>query len=387
MKLLLWFWLLTKRLYKNPTFLMILALIPLTVLGYSLTAKEDSGMVTVALAGERGPLTEEVYTALEESGQLLRYIRCDSVPYAELLVATGKADAAWIFSGDLQERVETFMASPTVENAFVRVVQREETVALALAREKLSGVILPCLCRSYYLQFLRQNYPEMENLSDEKLLEYYDGTDMGGTLFEYDSTGSNVGRVHYLLSPIRGLLAAVILLGGMAAAMYWIKDSQNGTFCLVPANRQILPELGSQLVTGLNLCGVSLVALLVSGQIRNLGAECLSALLYSVIVALFCMILRRLLGSIRVLGAVLPILMVAVLLVCPVFFDSAVPGLYRLLLPPTYYINSVFDTRYLWYMLPYLMLLGGLCVMLDWLHLQRTACKKPKTVTVNRPSV
>ena len=34
-KYLLWLWLLTKRLYKKPTFLAILVLIPLLVLGYS----------------------------------------------------------------------------------------------------------------------------------------------------------------------------------------------------------------------------------------------------------------------------------------------------------------------------------------------------------------
>lgn len=370
MKLLLWFWLLTKRLYKKPTFLVILALIPLTVLFYSLASKEESGVLTVALVGQ-----EQICAELEESGQLLRYVRCDSAARAELLVATGKADAAWIFPEDLQERTEAFMLSPTAENAVVRVVQREENVALALAREKLSGVLLPLVSRSYYLHFLRQTYPELADLQDEELLKYYDGTDMGGTLFEYDSAEGNLQQVHYLMSPVRGLLAVVIFLGGMATAMYRLKDAENGTFCWVPARYQLLTELGSQLVTGINLCAVSLVALLISGQSGSLPSEILCALLYSLAVALFCMVLRRLLGSIRALGTALPVMVVAMLLICPVFFDlDALRGL-QLALPPVYYINGVFDCRYLLYIIPYIALCGGVCLGADWLRLQRTGRK------------
>ena len=53
-KAILWCWLLTKRLYKKPTYLVILALIPALVFGYSaLTQTGDSGMMTVALTQEQ----------------------------------------------------------------------------------------------------------------------------------------------------------------------------------------------------------------------------------------------------------------------------------------------------------------------------------------------
>lgn len=370
-KLFLWLWLLTKRLYKKPTFLAILVLIPVLVLGYRMAVREESGIITVALAGQDA-LSEQMFDELEGSGQLLRYIRCDTAAYAELLVSTGKADAAWIFPEDTQTAADAFAKDPTEANAFVRVVQREENVALMLARERLSGVIYPFVARNYYLQFIRKNYPELAELPDEKILQYYDGTDMGGTLFEYDSTQTPVTEpVHYLLSPVRGLLAAVILLGGMAAAMYWIKDTQNGTFQWLPAKYQILPELGSQLVTAMNLCVVSLAALLVSGLAENLLLELLTLGVYSLTVAAFCMLLRRLLGSVHSLGAMLPLLMVAVLAVCPVFFDLDALRQFQLLLPPTYYINGAYDPVCLLYGLGYTTLAGGICLVLDSLCLQK----------------
>ena len=371
-KLLLWLWLLTKRLYKKPTFLTILILIPALVLGYSLAAQGDSGMVTVALAGEDG-FTLQLFEQLEDSGQLLRYIRCDTAAYAELLVSTGKADAAWIFPEDTQSAIETFAKDPTQANAFVRVVQREENVALALARERLSGVIFPHVARNYYLQFIRQTYPELAELSDEAVLQYYDGTDMGGDLFEYDSTAAVTEPVHYLMSPVRGLLAAVILLGGMTTAMYWVKDTQNGTFQWLPGRYRILPELGSQLVTAVNLGAVSLMTLALSGLAEDLLLELLTLLLYSLTVAAFCMLLRRLLQKISVLGMLLPLLMVTVLAVCPVFFDLGALRPYQLLLPPTYYINGVYNGAYLAYALIFVTAAGGICLGWDKLLGDKTA--------------
>ena len=45
-----WFLLLNKRLYKKATFLLILILIPLLVIGYGAVARDESGLFTVALA-------------------------------------------------------------------------------------------------------------------------------------------------------------------------------------------------------------------------------------------------------------------------------------------------------------------------------------------------
>ena len=47
---LVWTWLLTKRLYKKWTFLLLLALIPALVLGYGLVDKGDAGVLTIALS-------------------------------------------------------------------------------------------------------------------------------------------------------------------------------------------------------------------------------------------------------------------------------------------------------------------------------------------------
>ena len=67
MRIWMWFWLLTKRLYKKFTFLAILLLIPALVLGYGAAARGDSGMITVVLAQkEDDPLAEELIRTLKQ---------------------------------------------------------------------------------------------------------------------------------------------------------------------------------------------------------------------------------------------------------------------------------------------------------------------------------
>lgn len=356
---LVWLWLLMNRMYKRPVFLVILILIPLLTFCYSTIAKDDSGMICVALYAQDEPLAQQVLTALQQDSQLMQYTRCATPEAAEDLVRTGKADAAWIFAPQLQQCIDTFTAVPEKSNAFVRVVQREETVALMLAREKLSGVLYTHLARSFYLDYMRENFPAMGDLSDDALLSYYDGVALGDSLFDYDSA-QNAQQVHYLLSPVRGLLAVMMVLGSLAAAMYHIRDIRHGTFCWLSPEKRALPELAGQWVCAVNLGAVSLIALALAGLAGKLLPELAVLLLYSLCVAVFGMLLRRILGSIRVIGVMIPLLIVAMLLVCPVFFDLGALRMVQFLLPPTYYINGVYNTRYILYMAVYTLGCGGL---------------------------
>ena len=368
-KVLLWLWLLTKRLYKKPTFLVILVLIPLLVLGYSAVAEQDSGMVVIALAGPEDPLVEQMFAELTSSGQLMQYKICETAEEAELLVRTGKADGAWIFPDQLQEHIDSFVKDPENNGSFVRVLQREENVAMMLARERLSGVLYPQIARSYYIRFMRKNYEQLDHLSDEELLQYYDGVDLTQELFAYDGADApKAESVHYLMSPMRGLLAVVVILGAMAAAMYVVRDEQNGTFQWVPEKYQLLPELGTQWSTALNLGAVSLLALMLSGMAKGVAVELAAVLCYSLCAASFGMLLRRVLGSVRRIGTAVPILIVVMLLVCPVFFDLGPLRRLQLLLPPTYYINGVYDPAYLGYMVVYSFVCLLLCLGSDRIH-------------------
>lgn len=362
MKLLMWFWLLTKRLYKKPTFLVILLLIPALVLAYGAAAKEDSGMITVALAQkEDDPIASAMLQSLHGSSQLIRYEICDDAQTAEDLVRGGKADMAWIFEGDLEARLRAFVAQPKKKNAMATVLLREDSVTLRLAREKLSGTLYRALSREIYLSYIRKDVPEFEALSDEVLMEYHSSQEMTDTLFAFHDAQAPLERtqtVHYLTAPVRGLLAVVIALCGMATAMYHTEDRRRGTFAWVSARKLGAVELGCQLVSLVNVTAVVLVALVLSGQTGSFLRELLTAVLYCLCCAAFSMLLRRLCGSVRMLAMLMPLLVVLMLVICPVFFDLGILRPFQILLPPTYFIQSIYNAKYLLYTAGY----TGICL-------------------------
>lgn len=353
-KLLTWFWMLTKRLYKKPTFVVLLVLIPVLVFGYGLTAREDSGMLTVALARQDAdPAAKALLDSFDDSSQLLRFVTCDSPEDAETLVRTGKADAAWILHSDLTEKIIQFARAPKEKNAFATVLVREDDIAQRLAREKLSGALYGACSRVVYVDYIRQNVPGLAHVSDAQLLEYYDNTFKGGNLFAFDETDpvmANAKTTHYLTAPIRGLLAVVITLCGLATALYYMEDQKKGTFGWLSRPRQSVAELGCQLVSLVQVSAVALLALGVIGMAASFGRELVVLVLYCLCVASFSALLRRLCGSIRVLGTLIPLLVVGMLVVCPVFFDLGELRLVQYLLPPTYYISAVYSNTYLGYM-------------------------------------
>ncbi len=367
-KILTWLLLLNKRILRKPAFLVLLVLIPLLVTGYSLIAGQESGVVTIALAQEgTDALARQVMEELVGSSELILFLECGSPDEATAKVAQGKADAAWIFPEDLEARMEAFTADPDRDNAVVQVVQREEQVLLMLTREVLGGKILDLCAERLYLGYVRHEMPELSDLTDGELLDYYNGTKLTGSLFAFRQTdGTPVDQgaaTGYLMTPIRGLLAVVMLLCGLSTAMYHVRDRQLGTFSWVPLQDLPAVELAGQLVSAVDLSIAALICLLCAGLSGPLWQELAVIPLYSLCVAGFSMLLRRLCGSIRSLGVVMPLLMVAVLLICPVFFDLGALRAAQFLFPPTYYINAMYNSRYLLYMPVY----SGVCLGLYWL--------------------
>lgn len=347
----LWFWLLTKRLYKKTTFLVILLLIPVLVFSYRLAARGDSGIVTVALAWEtETPAALEIADRLETNNQLIRFLRSESPEEARRQVAAGKADAAWIFLGDTGERILAFAADPADAKPLVQVVQREDNVFLMLSRESLGSATYFATSEAVYLNFIRSSIPELSDLSDEVLLDAYNRVNIHDDLFIYGSREKAAEESGYLLSPVRGLLAVIIVLCGLATSLYYFHDRQKGTFSWVPLQRQPLVEFGCQIVSVLNITLVALFSLGISGLAGSLPLELALLGLYGLDVSLFCMLVRRCLGNLKVMATLLPLLVVIILAVCPVFFDLPFLHIVQLLFPPTYFIHALYAPSYFLFM-------------------------------------
>lgn len=369
-RLLMWFVLLNKRLYKKITYVGFLILIPLLVILFSAAAKESSGLVTVVLAREdpQDALAAAITEQLKEDTLVIAFR--EETPQAALeLVSAGKADAAWIFPADLQSCLKAYINGDSGSEGFVHVVEREQTVPLRLAREKLSAAVHTRSVEVTFLQYIRQIAPETEAVSDRELLTYLDNTRVSGELFEfYDIYGNRREETaNYLTTPIRGILAVLAVISAIVTAMFYQSDLDRGIFSLLPEKHRSLGEFGYQMISSANILAFVLIALGFAGLTVSLWTELLLFVLYSLCCALFGMVLRGLFGGRRGLAVLIPVMTVVMLAVCPVFFDLAVVRRLQFLLPPTYYVNCAYNYKYFGYLVLYILALFVILLAVSWL--------------------
>ena len=363
----MWCWLLTKRLYKKVTFVCILLLIPLLIVLFSQISKEESGMLTIVLSCEQtDPFAMQIVEEfMQDDSVILFQYEPENSAYEK--VQGGKADAAWIFPGNLEERLIRFSENNGGEG-IVKIVERESTVPLRLAREMLSSVLYTHCSEYVYLRYLRECVPETTNVSEEELLKYLQSPDVTGELFAfYDIEGNRQEeKVNYLTSPIRGILATIVAITALVTAMYYQQDYDRGMFSLLPERKRLASEFGYQLIAISNVMTAVFLALFITGMLRNMLVEVFLAFIYCLCCCAFGMVMRGIFGGKRWLGALLPAFLVLMLTVCPVFFNISSLYLLQLLLPPSYYIQGIYNTQYLICAVCYIIIMFAISLLVDY---------------------
>lgn len=367
--LLLWLFLLTKRLYKKPAFLTILIGIPVVIFAYGLTAQEDSGMITVVLSSQNmeDEFSVSLIDELKDSSELIRFLVEEDPSVAEEMVYNGAADGAWIISSSAKEDLTSFVKGQYTGKGFVKVVVREETIPLLLANEKLSGRLFVKSAKACFLQHLRKD-AALKELSDAEIMGYFDGVSIEEDLFSYSyvsNSANNSNARNYLLMPVRGILSIVVMIGAMAASMFYISDDSDGLFSWISLRRKPYVELGCQVIALSNIMVVVLIAIFAAGLHVSVLRELLICALYVLCCAVFGQFIRMLCRTRQCIGMVMPLLVMVMLVVCPVFIS--LPGLkpLQMLLPPTYYLNAVYNNAYLAYLVLYTFVIGLLCRLMS----------------------
>lgn len=377
-RILKWFLMLSKRLYKKPSFVVLLVLIPLCVFAFRFAAGQDRGFVHIVLAQNENndTVSSEVISDLLSENSLVHFTLADSPSSAVDEVKNGLADEAWIFPADTKGKISDFVGGDN--DYVVSVVTKEQSISLRLAREKLAGSLYKYCAKAYYIDYIRANLSALGDLSDQELITYFENVRVDEDLFVFgnpaDLSGAD-GDTNYLTSPIRGLLAILAVLCGMAATMYYMQDEAAGTFAHVKQRQRGLTAFGCIVTAVMNVSAVLLLSLCLSSLVGNIAKEILALLLYTFCCASFCLLLSRIFTSLRTYSAIIPLLTVVLIGICPVFFDFRDLSALQMLFPPTYYVNSVYDSRYLVYMFVYTVV----CSMLSFaLQALKTVIKTAK---------
>lgn len=376
-KFLMWFLLLNKRLYKKTTFIIILALIPIVIFALGAVAKEESGVISIAIAseGENETLYNDIVDDLTTKSSLINFIEYDSYADAYNAALTGKVDIAWIFRQNLEDEIISFSQSLDEKDAVVNVVIRENNVITHLTLEKLSSVLYKYVSRNFYINYINEKLPELNDLTDSELLEYYDNFELKGTLFEFDNPSGNTikkqSNSNYMTTPIRGLLAIIAVICGFAAAMFYSEDEKKGTFSWVKQRNKIFVQFGCVVIAVLNVSLVILISLFLSGVNVTIMRELLSTMVFVLCCSAFCVVVSQLCGRVHVLGCFIPIITVIMFVICPVFFDFGGFRRYQFIFPPTYYISSAYNNKYYLYSVIYFVICFALMIFINKIKQQK----------------
>ena len=378
-----WFCMLNKRLYKKLSFIIILVLIPLAVLTMTIIANEESGFVHIVLAQHdpNDKLATQITDELLNDDSLVRFTKVKNEKQAMEMVRNGVADEAWIFHSNTKDNLSEFATPKSDYSPAVTVICKNKTVLMAIANEKLSSTMYKKYAKTYYLNFIRHNIEELDSLSQSELSEYFDNYSVNEKLFEFrtmDGKPLSDSKSNYLTSPIRGLLGILIVLSSMAATMFYMQDNKKGTFSWIPERKRIYVAFFCILIATLNVSAVSLISLLCAGLTKAILKEVAVLILYSLCVSAFCLLLMQIFRSIKLYSAMLPLLCVLMVAVCPVFFDLRSIFMLQHLLPPTYFVNVSASNIYLLHTVAYTTILILLCLITQIIKYSNISFKKVK---------
>ncbi len=369
-KNLLWFGLTCKRLLKKPGFLILLCSIPILVWGMGLAAKEESGMLKIVLyrENETDALSSKLVEDLLAEESIIQYCQVFTEEEAHRLVESNEADAAWIFPDKMQNKLEAYIAG-AYDTPFIHIIEREDNVALQLSREKLYGALYSYFPYTVYEEYVR-NELDGEGLSEEEVRSYYESARVEGELFQLTSVDGEIKTENrdgkeYLTAPVRGLLALVIMLCGLSAVMYYLQDEAAGVFDRVALKNRQKYLYGYELAAMVCSSLAVLLTFAVSGNFEGFVKETGLMALYLLMSVGFCSVVKKLCGNLQRLGTCIPLLMIGMLVLCPIFFAVRRFRMVQYLLPPFYYLNAVHNTTIIIWMVIYCLVVFAIDLALD----------------------
>ncbi len=356
---LMWLFMLWKRQFKKPDYLILLAVISALAFFLNVFSSDSQGITRVAIYAESGE-TEAVLRESEKNGTAIKYTYFSSEAEARHAVTNGGYDSAWILSGELDRAARELVLRGT---PMATVFQREETVFLRLSREKLYATLYPHVSKALYDSFMHSNFDSPDQTEIDRL--YYTQSEGRDIIeIEFNNSDTDPSRLSFLASPLRGLLAVALFLCAYSALMGFKKDREGGMFDRIPLRRIAFVEIAYILISVTNAAVLMLISLKMTGIFTSAALELLLIAVYVLLCTAFCVIMGELTDSIDILGALMPILTIAMLVLCPVFINLVnIPAL-QMLLPTYHYLNSFRNMSHLLQSVIYLLMSAAIyCII------------------------
>ncbi len=359
-KTLILFWLYVKRLFCKPSFLAILlgAVLLAGLMAGMLT--EDDAVLRVAVVGtDRSEAAMTLVDKLMAEDSVIAY-RATDEGTARQLLSSGKTDCVWIFAADFDRAMANLAAGKTGEKP-IRILVSESDVFTALAAEKLYAELFPAFSLSFYRNYLTEELGTADGAD-----AYYGANRRETSIVDFALHGKEgeMRPVPYLVTPLRGMLAAMMVVGILACGLYMLSDKEAGQMDAVPYKKRWGRLMLQTLAGGVSMAVFILAALAAIGLWEDPMRELLCMALYILACAGFTALLATLMRRTMDLAALLPIVVMLTLALCPIFLYVRLPILPNLL-PTFWYLRGLSHVGAMWGMLGYAAVTWGLSWLLS----------------------
>ncbi|WP_081821970.1 ABC transporter permease [Pseudobutyrivibrio sp. LB2011] len=358
--------LLLKRLLKKKSYIAMLLVVPLMVLMLNAMSAAPSGLMTIGvyIPGDDS-CSKWLKENLESNPGSLLFKFYDDADAVVKDVESQQLTEGWIVPEDLDTLVDN-MATKGKTKTKIEIVIRESGLTHMLGREVLSSRVYPMIARQMAIYYISKNVYGDNPTEDQlnHIIETYDNYEINGNLFEMgyvDGTDNSSEDTNYLMMPLRGILALWLLLCGIAASMYYLEDEANGLFIWWKTRFFVLRDLLYYLVIIFIPTIMVLVGLYWGGVFTSLGREIATIAAYDFVVIVVAIFIREIIHSIKGLGIVTPILIMASAMLSPVFIDFKEGRALQRFCPTFHYLYSIHDLYYLKSLLIY-----GIAFLILW---------------------
>ena len=192
-----WLFMIWKRMLKKPGYVILLLLIALFSGVFSMFAQQSGELVKIAIFSDND-ITENIFRESEKNTTVIKYEYFDSEEKALDAVKLQGYDAAWILNGTLEGSAQEFILSG---KPMVQIFEREDTVFLRLARERLYATIYPYVSKALYDGFMAENFADADR---EVTDTYYYSQSEARPIIEikFNNSEQSVSDLKLLASPV-----------------------------------------------------------------------------------------------------------------------------------------------------------------------------------------
>lgn len=380
-KLMIWYALLSKRLFVKPSFLAILLLAPLLTAGTMLLADADAHILRIAVYAEPSTdmLGERIIDDLTAIDGVVKYEPYSSEEELRRAVGESEADAGYLLPAGLTELLREYAAGDKsgfpYDGHLIRVVTNRDNIQLQLAREQLYSVLYPHISEMISEQFTleQDDFSGMSEDAVRRSVEaLYEQMHVDESIFQFayigEETPADLDNISYLTSPLRGLLSLFVLLTGLASSLYLLQDRKEGRFEWARYGYRPVYEWLS-ILSGTAAGGAAAyLALFFSGTFTAWGEELLLMILLVFAVTGFSSILSRIIRNMAVFGTCIPLVLLISAALTPVFASFNGVMTIKYMLPAFCYLNSVNSMNYRVRLLLYVLAVNGLYFLLSALR-------------------